>query len=185
LRSVLGRRISALRIRCHGDYRLENLLHTGKDFVVIDFEGDVQRPQSNRRHKRSPLRDVANLFHSLYFAVRVALKEGDVRPDDLPALEPWARFWFRWVALAFMKSYVQVAAPAAFLPKNRDELQILLDFYLLSRGVGWLRTQLLNRPDRVRISLQALLQLLELRERKPAAPGDGHTARKEEGVEKS
>jgi maltose alpha-D-glucosyltransferase/alpha-amylase len=174
LRPILERRITAQRIRCHLDYRLENLLHTGKDFVVIDFEGDVSRLLSNRRHKRSPMRDVANLLHSLYFAVRVALKEGDVRPEDMPALEPWARFWVRWTAVAFLKSYLEEAAHASFLPKHRDDLQILLDFYLLSRGVAGLRAQLLDRSDRVRISLLALLQLLELRERRPSG-SDGHT----------
>ena len=35
----LGQRLTGLRIRTHGDYHLEQVLYTGKDFVIIDFDG--------------------------------------------------------------------------------------------------------------------------------------------------
>ena len=35
----LGQRLTGLQIRTHGDYHLEQLLYTGKDFVIIDFDG--------------------------------------------------------------------------------------------------------------------------------------------------
>ena len=44
------------------------VLYTGKDFVFIDFEGDPARPLSERRLKRSPLRDVAGMLDSFYHA---------------------------------------------------------------------------------------------------------------------
>ena len=46
---------AGLSIRCHGDYHLAQLLNTGKEFVVIDFEGEAARPLGERRLKRSPL----------------------------------------------------------------------------------------------------------------------------------
>src|SRR5262249_15305377 len=55
-RNLLGEPINALRIRCHGDYHLGQLLYTGKDFVVTDFEGEPLHPLNERRMKRSPLR---------------------------------------------------------------------------------------------------------------------------------
>jgi maltose alpha-D-glucosyltransferase/alpha-amylase len=164
LRPILERRITAQRIRCHGDYRLDSLLFTGRDFVIGDFEGDVSRHLSNRRRKRSPLRDVASMLYSFYFAVGAGLYAGDLRPDDLPLLRPWARFWHVWVAVAFLKSYLESASSAGFLPTTRDELQVLLDFYLLSRGLGELRARLDGRLDLVDIPLQALLHILELRD---------------------
>ena len=43
--ALLALRVSAARIRCHGDYGLEQVLHTGKDFVIVDF----RRPPRRRR----------------------------------------------------------------------------------------------------------------------------------------
>ena len=171
LRTILSGPITAQRVRVHGDYRLGNLLYTGKDFVVIDFEGEVLRPLSNRRHKRSPLRDVASMLHSLHSAVRASMQEEHLRPEDKPVLEPWARFWQLWVSVAFVKDYLETARAASFLPRTRVDMQILLDFFLLGRGIFELRFQLLNRPDRAQIPLQALLHILDRLDREHAAHG--------------
>src|SRR6185436_13983694 len=107
-RSELQRRIGAQRIRCHGDYRLQRLLYTGRDFILADFEGDPARPLSERRIKRSPLRDVASMVRSFHHAATQALAgrvgAAGVRAEDLPVLEPWARSWKTWVSAAFLQS---------------------------------------------------------------------------------
>src|SRR5581483_5900869 len=61
-RAVTAPTIGGFRIRTHGDYHLGRLLYTGKDFVVIGFEGDLGRTVEDRRVKRSPLRDVASMI---------------------------------------------------------------------------------------------------------------------------
>ncbi len=168
LRAIVGRHVTAQRIRCHGDFRLDNLLYTGKDFVIIDFEGETLRPLINRRHKRSPLRDVAGWLHSMYFAVQTVLQDEHLRPEDRPTIEPWAHFWQWWVSAAFVKAYLEVAntSTAPFLPKSREEMQIVLDYCLLGRGIYELRYHLLNHPDRSQIPLRALLHLLHERDRR-------------------
>ena len=60
-RAILDPSFAGQRIRGHGDYHLGQLLFTGKDFVVIDFEGETTRTIGERRIKRSPLRDVASM----------------------------------------------------------------------------------------------------------------------------
>ena len=134
-------------------------------FIIIDFEGEPARPISERRMKRSPLRDVAAMLQSFNYAVTVALRNeldsGMIRPEALPEMEQWAQFWFASVSTAFLDSYRATADNATFLPKSQQELQVLLDAYLLEKVVYELGYELNNRPDWVEIPLERILQLLE------------------------
>ena len=164
-RTVLSRKILAKRTRIHGDYHLGQVLYTGKDYIIIDFEGDPTRPLSERRIKRSPIRDVAGMLRSFHYGAYTSLfghrGSGMVRPEDIAALEPWARLWSIWIGSAFLKSYLEHAMPGGFLPTTRDELKILLSIYLFEKVLYELGYELENRPDWVRIPLIGILQLLE------------------------
>jgi maltose alpha-D-glucosyltransferase/alpha-amylase len=163
-RTVMDRRISALRIRCHGDYHLGQVLYTGKDYVITDFEGEPARPLSERRIKRSPLRDVAGMLRSFHYAAQTTLATrvaGTLaKEEDLPALEPWARYWQLWASSAFLKAYLKTAATGGFLPRSREELAALLDAYTLEKAIYELGYELNNRPDWVVIPLEGILQIL-------------------------
>jgi maltose alpha-D-glucosyltransferase/alpha-amylase len=161
-RSLLQRKINTMRIRVHGDYHLGQVLYTGRDFVIIDFEGEPARPLSERRIKRSPLRDVAGMLRSFHYASYAALygQVSGIRPEDFSALEAWARFWFTWVGVAFLKTYLEVAKEAPFLPNDPMDLQILLDVYLLEKAIYEIGYELNNRPEWVKVPLQGVLQLV-------------------------
>ncbi len=163
-KSILNLRITADRIRCHGDFHFGQVLYTGKDFVIIDFGGERNRPLSERRMKRSPLRDVAGMLQSFNYAVTLALRKevesGMIRPENLPEMQQWANVWHRWVSLTFVKSYLATAADANFLPKSIPELQVLLDAYILEKVVAELVYELNYRLDWVEIPLQRILHLL-------------------------
>lgn len=160
---IRDRQVTALQIRCHGDYHLGQVLYTGNDFVIIDFEGEPARTLRERRLKGSPLRDVAGMLRSFHYAAYGALlgKVARVAPEDFSSWERWARFWYLWVSAVFLKAYLAAAAQAPFLPAAREELQIMLDAHLLEKAVYELGYELNNRPDWVQIPLRGILELLE------------------------
>ena len=84
-----------------------------------------------------------------------------MRPENLSALEPWARFWFLWVSVAYLKAYLEVAMQESFLPKSREEQTILLDAYALEKAVYELGYELNNRPDWVNVPILGILDILQ------------------------
>ncbi|HSN78689.1 MAG TPA: putative maltokinase [Anaerolineae bacterium] len=160
--TLLESDITALRERIHGDYHLGQVLYTGDDFMIIDFEGEPARPLSERRQKGSPLQDVAGMLRSFHYAAYAAYFYVVDRPDSSPRmaadLEAWARTWHLWVSVAYLQSYLEVAGDAPFMPAKREELKAVLDAYLLSKAVYELGYELNNRPHWVAIPLQGILQ---------------------------
>jgi maltose alpha-D-glucosyltransferase/alpha-amylase len=157
-------RIPGVRIRHHGDYHLGQILYTGKDFSIIDFEGEPSRALSERRLKRSPLRDVAGMLRSFQYAAYAVLF-GQVagvvpRPEISPALEQWAAFWNAWIGATFVRGYVSTAAGAPFIPESREQFRTLLDVYVMDKAMYEIRYELNNRPNWVRIPLISVLKLL-------------------------
>ncbi|MFH1573733.1 MAG: alpha-amylase, partial [Acidobacteriota bacterium] len=168
LRPIRDRKITALRIRHHGDFHLGQVLFTGKDFVIIDFEGEPARPLSERRIKRSPLRDVAGMIRSFHYASSAVLfgQVPGVIPgaDSLPVLRSWARFWYQCVCAIYLRGYLERAGRAPFLPQGRDELKVLLDAFLMEKALYELGYEMNNRPDWVRIPLQGIMDLVAAHE---------------------
>ncbi|MFL6258548.1 MAG: maltose alpha-D-glucosyltransferase [Thermoanaerobaculia bacterium] len=164
-RRLTGRKLAAERVRTHGDYHLGQVLFTGRDFVILDFEGEPSRSLSERRLKRSPFRDVAGMLRSFQYAAYVKLFEeaavGVASADAVPTLEGWALYWERWVSAAFLQTYLRRAQGASFLPASREEREVLLDSYLLEKAIYEMGYELNNRPDWLRIPLRGIRQILE------------------------
>jgi len=66
LKKIYDKKIDAVKIRIHGDYTLDKVLFTGKDLAICEFGGNPTRSFSERRLRRSPLRDVADMLLSLH-----------------------------------------------------------------------------------------------------------------------
>jgi maltose alpha-D-glucosyltransferase/alpha-amylase len=164
-RGVLSARISAQRTRIVGDFHLGQVLYTGKDYYIIDLEGERSRPLSERRLKRTPLRDVASMLRSFQYAAYTSLfghlGSATVRPEDLATLEPWARVWTVWVSSAFLNSYIEHAERGGFLPPDPAHIRLLLETYLLERALYELGYELHYRPEWIRIPLIGIQQILQ------------------------
>jgi len=163
---LAGLKISAVVTRIHGDYHLGQVLFTGNDFVIIDFEGEPARPLEERRKKRSPLQDVAGMLRSFHYAAYALLlqqQSGERSTQkQLQVLGHWAQYWQKWVSATFLKTYLEVSGNSNFIPQDREELALLLDLYLLDKAVYELGYELNNRPSWVRIPLDGISQLLQL-----------------------
>jgi maltose alpha-D-glucosyltransferase/alpha-amylase len=158
-------RIDAGRIRIHGDYHLGQILHTGKDFFIIDFEGEPAIPLSERRLKRSPLYDVAGMILSFHYAAYAALlkqtEHGSLQESQMKASLSWERYWSAWISAIFLRAYLKGSHNAPYLPAGEPELRILLETALLRDAIYELGYELNNRPDWVKIPIQAILELTE------------------------
>ncbi len=154
-------RLTVGRIRVHGDYHLGQVLYTGNDFVIADFEGEPARGLRERRLKQPALRDVAGMLRSFSYAAEVAVKEAAARGlARLSALSYWAGFWELWASALFLRGYLETARPPVVIPESRAELELLLGVYLLEKAVYELGYELNNRPDWVEIPLRGILKLV-------------------------
>ncbi len=165
VRAIRDEKIQASRIRCHGYYHLRQVLYTGSDFVIVDFEGEPRRRLSERRLKNSPLRDVASMLRSFHYAASSCLlshvPQVAVGHEDSTWLQPAALFWQTWVAAVFLRSYLDTAREGNLLPESPRELSLLLRAYLLDRAVYELGYELEHRPDWLRVPLEGIVRLLK------------------------
>jgi maltose alpha-D-glucosyltransferase / alpha-amylase len=158
-------KLYASRIRCHGDYHLGQVLYTGDDFVIIDFEGNAARSVGERRLKTSPLRDVAGMLQSFHHAVSSSLSsrlaQGDRGPVDLIHAESARQYWYKWVCAIFLRSYLETAASCSFIPPEKRQLRIMLDAFVLEKALYDLGVELASPSDRIANPLQAISQLCQ------------------------
>ena len=164
---MVGLRGAGLRTRYHGDLHLGQVLHTGRDFVIIDFEGEPNRSMADRRIKRSPLRDVAGMLRSFdyvrHMGLRDAVERGLVEPDsDAHALlAEWSEHWYSWVAATFLRSYMDTVDGADFAPDDDATWQELLSILVLEKAVYEIGYELGSRPGWVDVPLRGVLGLLD------------------------
>lgn len=154
-----------MRTRIHGDYHLGQVLHTGKDFVIIDFEGEPMRSIGQRKLKRSPLRDLAGMNRSFDYAAWAAVdRHKELMPGARSGemLAHAARAWSRLTVEALTGAYyerMRTLAPSV-LGDDEAEHDLLLRTWLLEKACYEVEYELNARPDWVHIPLRALLSLI-------------------------
>jgi maltokinase len=138
-------------IRHHGDYHLGQVLWTeNEDWVVLDFEGEPARPLRERRHKRSPLRDVAGMLRSFSYAASASELEHGVEPPP---------GWEGQVRSEFLAGYLATVDPA-LVPADAS-LERRLRLFELEKALYELHYELGHRPNWVRVPVAGILQLLD------------------------
>jgi maltose alpha-D-glucosyltransferase/alpha-amylase len=154
---VFKGKINAIKTRIHGDYHLGQVLFTGKDFIIIDFEGEPGFSFSERRLKKNPLKDVAGMMRSIHYAAfgKILLNE-NYRTPDREVLEVWAEQWQHYIARFYLGAYLDGMGVDKFTAEN----DTLIRTFLLEKAVYELGYELNGRPDWVIVPLRGIDYLM-------------------------
>lgn len=154
-------KIDTIKIRIHGDYHLGQVLYTGNDFVILDFEGEPARSLSERKIKRSVYRDLAGMMRSFdYAAFNVLMQNQTIRPEDRKTLAPWAELWSYHVGQHFINVYTKHTEGKGLIPQEPRQRELLLRSYLMNKAIYELNYELNNRPEWLPIPVNGILRLL-------------------------
>ncbi|MDB5246730.1 MAG: treS [Segetibacter sp.] len=161
LKRIYAKKLDVIKIRIHGNYNLEQVLFTGKDVVITDFGGDPVRSFSDRRLKRSPLRDVASMVRSFRnVAFDGFSKTTQVQKEEIPNLIPFARLWAHYMVGFFMKAYLETVKETSFMPADKADLQMMLETYMLEKSLLDLNYELSNKPERAVVPIRVIKSIL-------------------------
>jgi maltose alpha-D-glucosyltransferase/alpha-amylase len=167
LKKIYSKKLDTLKIRIHGNYDLKQVLFTGKDVAILDFHGDPSKSYSERRLKRSALVDIAGMIRSIYYVAYEGLIVNKTESaEEENKMMPFVNAWIHYVSGFFMDAYLKTVRNTGIVPANRDELRIMLENYLLEKGIYSLNYELNNRPEWVIVPLRSLLSFLERQARR-------------------
>ncbi len=125
--------------RIHGDLHLGQVLRAGREWFVIDFEGEPSRPLDERRSTHSPVRDIAGMLRSFDYAARQR--------------RPWRPEWARRCREAYCAGY---ASLAGWDPRKKHGL---LRAYETDRAVYEVLYEARHRPDWLPVPMAAIERL--------------------------
>ncbi|HEY1114615.1 MAG TPA: maltose alpha-D-glucosyltransferase [Chitinophagaceae bacterium] len=159
---IYSKKLNIIKTRIHGNYNLGQVLLTGRDVAIKDFSGNSFRPFSERRLKRSPLRDVAGMVRSFYFAAYDGLFQNhDIPAERIPSLIPYVDLWAHYASMFFMKAYLEAVRGSKLVPEDGDDFEVVLQIYLLERGLKDLYYEVAERPRRAIVSLRIIQSILQ------------------------
>ncbi len=155
-------KIDAWKTRIHGNYKLDKLLFTGKDFIVTDFEGEVENPLSVRKLKHCPLKDVASILASFHYALnRGYFYRKEFVPVNDNYLRPLMDRWYVMVSDVFLKGYREEAKDYGFIPHCPNKTKELLNIFVFEKAILEIRKFAEKQPSHLVVPIKVLQKLKE------------------------
>ena len=140
---------------------LKQVVFTGKDVAILDFHGDPTRSYSERRLKRSPLRDVAGMIRSIHYVAHEGLLlKNASNHEELNKLAAICATMDSLCIGIFMRSYLDTVQGSVFIPKEKADLKMMLDTYLLEKAVYSLNYELRRRPQWVIVPVRIIKSVI-------------------------
>jgi maltose alpha-D-glucosyltransferase/alpha-amylase len=157
LKKIYSRKLNVLKTRIHGFLHLRQILFTGKDIAIHDFGGNPLRSYSERRLKRSPLRDVSFIVQSFYYVAQEAfLTTRQVPKEEVWNLMSFASMWSYYMSGFFIKAYLETVKGTSLVPTEKEDLNTMLQTYLLEGALHHLNYALNKRPDHITAPLNLI-----------------------------
>lgn len=144
------------KTRVHGDYHLGQVLVTSDGRVlVVDFEGEPQRPAAEREAKYSPLKDVAGMLRSLNYATSVVSSTPDA---EIQGLTHWLQEWESDARTCFLDAYRNEIRSAAvpIAPSGDRAFDQVASVMEADKALYEVRYELNSRPDWAWLPLECL-----------------------------
>lgn len=149
------------RIRIHGDYHLGQVLVSGDDFWLLDFEGEPESTIRDRKVKQPPLKDVAGMFRSFHYAIYATIfNNKDKYPYEQDELFAAGELLYKYFVGVFLQTYTEVAQAGNLNIGYKKEIDFLLKYCLLEKAVYELGYELNSRPRWAVIPLTGIASLL-------------------------
>jgi maltose alpha-D-glucosyltransferase/alpha-amylase len=149
---------SGLKIRCHGNYHLRQVLLRRNDFVITDVGAAGQSVAAQRR-RCSPLADVGSMLRSFAYARQMALQQCSlISANERERWESVLDAWEQQTRSVFLSAYDEVAR-ASGLYASLTEVTPLLRLFELEGACADLQRELLGRHDWAGVPLRVLAAL--------------------------
>jgi maltose alpha-D-glucosyltransferase/alpha-amylase len=158
LAKLLANGLGSTRTRIHGDLHLGQVLVSSSDVAIIDFEGEPIKPLSERRSKRSPMRDVAGMVRSFDYAAGIIERERKLAagaPGQARAAELLRQFR-NLAEQKFLDAYGEGRGQSL----DDGERQII-EAFAIEKAAYEIVYETNNRPDWVDIPLRGLARQIE------------------------
>ncbi|MEL7375573.1 MAG: maltose alpha-D-glucosyltransferase [Bacteroidota bacterium] len=163
LKRVFAHKIESDKVRLHGDLTLEQIDLKGEGFVIRNFDGDPDSSYSQRRLRRSPAKDLANLIRSFNYAAGLILDEFSHEPERrYNYLSEWLDTACQCLSAEMLTAYRKaIPENSRLLPGDENDLNVLLDTFLIEKTMQEIRYDLNARPGQAHIPLMGLKKLLQ------------------------
>ncbi|GAA4457642.1 maltose alpha-D-glucosyltransferase [Rurimicrobium arvi] len=155
-RDIYRKKYDVVKIRIHGDYHLGQVIFKGPDVFLLDFEGEPARSYSERRLKRSALRDVAGMIRSFNYAAYNSILLENNQEEAEPELLHQMQQWQQYMSEVFLDAYIETVQGTPLVPEDRNDLMQLLQIFILEKAVYELAYELNNRPDWALVPIKAI-----------------------------
>ncbi|MFY0671848.1 MAG: trehalose synthase [Bacteroidia bacterium] len=154
--------LNSMRIRIHGDYHLGQVIMDDDDFYILDFEGEPESTIRDRKVKQPPIKDVAGLFRSYHYAVYATIfnEDFDISLKQNEQFEAGEKYYAALCGL-FLNTYLETAYDRGLDIGYPKEIDFLLRYHILEKGIYELGYEMNSRPDWLIIPLKGVLQIIK------------------------